>query len=94
MDEYGRPHDESPYTPFYSDLVKELPADAPEVALTDDLPQIVVDVISAAEKMIRELAPEEENEFQDMCSKYDHFGGSAREWSKFHHRPDVTPLFS
>ena len=84
-DAYGHVRDATPYVPFLADQIKEFPPGVPkpEVELLTDLPQVVVDVLSSPERLVRKLCPEEEEVLEDLKRRYDHFGGARKEWLRY-----------
>lgn len=92
-DIYGRVEGKLVYEEFEAARIKELPNDAPEVDMLENLEDEISVVYQQRESVMRPLDALEKEELRDLQRRYDHFGGQADQWEAYHSRPGICRLW-
>ncbi len=93
-DVYGRTAERNIYEPFVAARIKASEPDAPEVELLRYLPPHVAEIIAYEGRVRRGPSDEGQEEFAQLCKRYDHVGGRREQWVEYHQRCDIDGLWS
>ena len=92
-DVYGKTLEDAKYQPFVSERIKEPEVSASTVPLLLHLPPAVAEVLSSPDRLLRPLTSEQQQEFDALRTRYNHFGGVQSEWVKYHNIETTWPLW-